>query len=197
MMPIGLVGLAGLCLAIWTIDHGYLFDSFIYLVLEIGAGLFLIWTLYNDWKTSERNYIDRPWLPSLTGFLFSIAILATIFILSGRDNTRSLLSFTTGQDLNSVSIDFRTDGTYKLGSYSKRASTILRGKYTMNDSLITLDKNRIGKIILSSHLLIRPFDSDTTMVRSLFQVSETGQILDSAPVFYLLFDHRSSFSLGN
>ena len=196
-MPVGLVGLMSFCLAFWTADHGYLFDSRIYLVLEIGAGLFLLWTLYNDWNTSDKSYINRPWLPSLTGFFFGIATLTTLFILSGRDNTRSILSFTTGQDLNSVSIDFNTDGTYKLGSYTKRASSILRGKYTMIDSIITLDKNRIGKIIQSCHLLIRPFDNDTTVVRSLFQVNEHGQILDSAPVFYLLFDHRNSFSLSN
>lgn len=154
----------------------------------VALGVF-VWTLLKDRKEYTRVKNLTAFIPTALGVFISIGLLTTIFILQQRDKSPTKLYCVSKiVDFNGVSIDFREDGTYKLTSWCLGAD-YYRGSYTMTDSIITLDKSTIEKVIESNRLLIRQ-DGVTNRLgnkeKSIYQIGEDGQVIRNAIDFRVL-----------
>lgn len=186
---ITLLGISILYREVKQIDNTFFLDDFINLGLEITALLFLVWTIYKDRK---QYLLDKNWtafLPTTIGILFILGLFITLYTFSLRD--KSPVKFSCVSKIvyfNGVHIDFREDGTYKLDNFCM-GSNFFRGKYTFKDSIITLDKNNIDKVIETSRLFIRA-DGDTDSLgnieKSIYQIDANGKIILNVTDFRLL-----------
>ena len=152
------MSLVGLYISYHTIsnlDHEDLFDKEGNIFYGIVATIVLLLVFTFE----KRLYSDTKKLNSfIATFIGLTIILGHFLILSSykqRDKIPSQIYCVTKiSDFNGVSIDFRKDGTYKLTSWSLGAD-IYRGKFTIKDSIITIDKSRIENCIVSNRFVIR------------------------------------------
>lgn len=182
-------GLTILYREITQIDNTFFIDEFINQGLEIFALILFIWVVYKDRK---QFLVDKSWttfLPTIFGLILIFGLLTTLYILKQRD--KSPVKFACVSkivDFNGVHIDFREDGTYKLDNFCM-GSNFFRGKYTIKDSIIILDKMNIDKVIESNRLVIRADgdkDSLGNVEKSIYQIDNNGKIIDRATDFRLL-----------
>ena len=186
---ISLLGLTILYREVKQIDNTFFIDDFINIGLEIIALFLFIWVIYKDRKQYLIDNIWTAYLPTISGFTILIGLLTTLYILGLRD--KSPVKFACVSkivDFNGVHIDFREDGTYKLDNFCM-GSNFFRGKYTIKDSIITLDKMNIDKVIESNRLVIRA-DGDKDNLgnteKSIYQIDNNGKRIDRATDFRLL-----------
>ena len=186
---ISLLGLTILYREVKQIDNTFFIDDFINIGLEIIALFLFIWVIYKDRKQYLIDNIWTAYLPTISGFTILVGLLTTLYILGLRD--KSPVKFACVSkivDFNGVHIDFREDGTYKLDNFCM-GSNFFRGKYTIKDSIITLDKMNIDKVIESNRLVIRA-DGDKDNLgnteKSIYQIDNNGKRIDRATDFRLL-----------
>lgn len=174
---------------ITKIDKTFFIDDFINQGLEIIALILFIWVVYKDRK---QYLVDKSWttfLPTIFGLILLLGLLTTLFLLKQRD--KSPVKFACVSkivDFNGVRIDFREDGTYKLDNFCM-GSNFYRGKYTIKDSIIILEKVNNDKVIESNRLVIRADgdkDSLGNVEKSIYQIDNSGKIIDGATDFRLL-----------
>jgi hypothetical protein len=187
-ITITVIGLFALFRIVIAADHYHIFDGIINTGLGVIGFVVFLLTILKDIQLYQDQRIFKFLLPTCIGLIVGMAI----FFLSRRDNSPTILYFSSNYDFNGVSIDFRKDGTYKLANYCL-GFDYTRGKYRIVDSVITIDRNQIDLIIQSSRLVIRPFDTDTISKKSLYQMDENGAIIDRSAVFYLRKDNRDLY----
>ena len=69
-------------------------------------------------------------------------------------------------------------GTYKFVDHAGIGADITRGNYEIKDSLITLDKSKIGNVIVSNKLAIRDENyGDSEKIKLLYQIDEKHSII--------------------
>ena len=187
----GLITVTGLITCynfIKHVDHWFIFDSIILLAVGTIATIILLWTIYKDSKDFSKSKKITDFVPTFIGSTLLLGLLTTIFILNQRDSSPSkLYAVTKIVDFNGAAIDFREDGTYKLSSWCMGAD-YYRGAYTMQDSIITLDKSEIEKIIESNRLVVRPEIEiynkesriDTVHQKSVYQIDKDGKVIWNA-----------------
>ncbi|NSL86405.1 hypothetical protein ECE50_006170 [Chitinophaga sp. Mgbs1] len=168
-------------------DHTFIFDKEINTLLLAAAAIITILTAVND---IEKFLQQRQWqqlLPTVTAILFTGLTSATLALLQLRDSSPTLLfAGTDGQENSGASLELREDGTYKLSSYAL-GTDHYRGRYTLQDSLILLDKDNIGAITESHILVIRKeFRQDAV----LYQLDSGGCMLEEAVSFVIRLDRR-------
>lgn len=184
-----LIGLLVSYRLIKQVDHDFIFDTIINGVLVIVAIVIFAWNVIRDRKDFKQNKRWYAFLPSIIGLLIFILLSATLLALSLRDISPSKLYCVTKiVDFNGASIDFREDGTYKLTSWCLGADCY-RGHYTIQDSIIKLDKKEIEKIIVSDQLLIRSdgeIDTAGNREKSIYQLDDNGSIIAQATDFRVI-----------
>jgi hypothetical protein len=170
-------------------DHDFIFDVEINSGLSVMALGLLLWIMLKDRREYIRSRTMTAFIPGALGLLTGIGLLTILFLLQQRDKSpSSLYCVSKIVDFNGASIDFREDGTYKLTSWCLGAD-YYRGSYTRQDSMITLDKSAIEKVIESNKLLVRQ-DGETDRLgnpgRSVYQIDREGRIIESAVDFRVL-----------
>jgi len=95
-----------------------------------------------------------------------------------------MLTADSKDDLSGASIDFRKDGTYKLSCYSIFGADFFRGRYTIKDSIIILDRSDIDGIIKSNRLVIRAGNSAHDE-KEIYQLDAESNVLTNAAVFFI------------
>jgi hypothetical protein len=171
------------------VDHEVIFDDEVNFGFSIVALGIFVWTLLNDRKEYIKGKSLTAFIPTAFGVFIGIGLLTTLFILQQRDKSPSKLYCVSKiVDFNGVSIDFREDGSYKLTSWCLGAD-YYRGSYTISDSIITLDKTAIEKVIESNRLLIRQdgeIGRSGNREMSIYQIDKDGQVIRKATDFRVL-----------
>ena len=174
---------------IWQLDNYTAFDVVIAVPIAfIGFGLLvtIAWYDKNQYPEIRQQY---KYLPTIILSIIILSLPPTIYFLRQRDNSPSqFYCVSKVSDFNGVSIDFRKDNTYKLSNWCMGES-ISRGKYIVKDSIITLSNTPIGRVIVSSKLVIRsdgPIEENGEPKKSIYQVNENGTIINSAIDFWIL-----------
>jgi len=181
------------------VDRWFVFDSVILLIIATIAIIIFLWTIYKDRKDYSESKKLIDFIPTFIGSGFLFGLLITIFFLYQRDSSPSKFYCVTKIiDFNGAAIDFREDGTYKLSSWCM-GTDYYRGTYTMKDSIITLDKSEIEKVIESNRLVVRPEmeiygkdgirGKDTVYHKSVYQIDKNGNVIDTA-IDFILIDNK-------
>ena len=136
----------------------------------------------------------EKWNSFIATFIGLAILVVHFLVLSSfkqRDNSPSQIYCVTKiSDFNGVSIDFRKDGTYKLTSWCLGAN-IYRGKFTIKDSIITIDKSKIESCIVSNKLVIKQdgeIDSTGKQEKSIYQIDQQGQVINRSTDFRIIDD---------
>lgn len=98
--------------------------------------------------------------------------------LKMRDNSPVIIQAGYDGGYNGAWFDFRKDGTYKFVNSGGVGATIFRGKYTIRDSIITLDKSNL-EFLKSDKFAIREiFNPDSENEKVMYQIDKKHNILD-------------------
>ncbi|WP_312076343.1 hypothetical protein [Chryseobacterium sp.] len=108
--------------------------------------------------------------------LISFAVVS--LILNIRDNSRVIIYAVYDGDFNGAWFEFREDGTYKYVDHAGIGADITRGNYQIKDSIITLDKNKIGNMIVSNTLIIREENYGNSKYKVLYQINKNNIIIN-------------------
>jgi hypothetical protein len=186
----GVIGLFICYQFIKRVDHEFAFDFIPLSFITVLAIIFFIWIIFRDRKEYAKSKSFADFIPTIIGATIVLGLFLAFYILDQRDKSSSKLYCVTKIiDFNGASIDFREDGTYKLTSWCLGAD-YYRGKYVMQDSIITIDKSEIEKIIESNRFVVRQEievyekDSipgmDTVYQKSIYQINEEGKVIQNA-----------------
>lgn len=108
--------------------------------------------------------------------MISFAVVS--LILNIRDNSRVIIYAVYDGDFNGAWFEFREDGTYKYVDHAGIGADITRGNYQIKDSIITLDKNKIGNMIVSNTLIIREENYGNSKYKVLYQINKNNIIIN-------------------
>ena len=108
------------------------------------------------------------------------------------------LGFNDG-GFNNFSVDFKTDGNYLMANGTGLGQRYFYGKYSLKDSIITIDKSNIDKCIKTNKLIIRseqyylPLDtnSKTGQANYITQIDKNGKEIDKEFRFRVTKDNRN------
>lgn len=154
-------------------DNDFIFAGF---VISFFAILFLIISAISlriEYKLFlKRQSLITFKLTSCSAIIFLIACGVQIF-LSCRDLSNVTLDAGQDLDFNFIRLELREDETYKFTNGSGLGSSYFRGKYSREDSIITIDTVGADKFLKSDKLAIRDnrifmIDSKHKIVDSLF-----------------------------
>jgi hypothetical protein len=167
------------------------FDDLINIVIGFIALVVIIGTVYKDSREFKLNRKRKHLFPTLIVVVFIIGFLSSYLILKARDSGPVLIHASTSGDFNSCSIEFRKNGTYKFFESGGVGVGFFRGTYSIADSIIILDRNKIDKALETNRLVIRknPHLDDGDMV-CIYQVDARGQVRNDALSFIVREDNR-------
>ncbi len=188
---IGIILIVGL-VAIWyfirTIDHSFVFDFIPDIFVAIISIVIFVIVFIKDRKYYRIDKDVFSFLPTISGVLLSICFSIILYIQYQKDSSPNNFRCRSKIiDFNGVWIDFRTDNTYKLTNWTILGADYFMGKYSIKDSIITLDKSFIDAIIVSNKLVIRKeftINPNDTLC-SIYQIDDTGKQINGAEDFYL------------
>lgn len=197
LLRISITSVVGLYISYKTIsslDHEFLFDKEQNIFYGVVATITFLTIAFFDRKQFIRT---KKWNSFIATFLGLTIVAGHFLILNSfkqRDNSPSqIYCVTKMNDFNGVSIDFRKDGTYKLTSWSLGAD-VYRGKFTIKDSIITIDKSKIESCIVSNRFVIRQdgeIDSTGKQEKSIYQIDEQGQVINRSTDFRVIDDWKN------
>ena len=172
----------GFYYSLWTFrnaDTEMIFDGIIYGFLIL---IFLIVLGFAINKDLKKNKSEKNWknfFPTIIGISFLISFIVININLSLRDNSPIIIQAGYDGGFNGAWFEFRKDGTYKFGNYAGIAADYFRGKYQLKDSIITLDKNEIDKVIKTNKLAIRNEVYGDSVSKIIIQIDENHKIIDN------------------
>lgn len=158
------------------VDHRSVFDFIpLSLVTLIGVST-LVWIFICDRKCFLIKRDKRELVPSAVGSFALLFLLVAIFLFRLRDNTPSVFKCVSIKDAgNTVSIDFRENGTFKLKVTDGFWEVdIYRGQYTIQNNLIIL-KNCSFSADLMNPVLLRRLEYKTSYNRKSETLDTTWQ----------------------
>lgn len=137
-----------------TSQNFFLIDGIMLLVIACIGFLIFIWSIIKDRKEFKTSKKLISYLPTLVGFFF-ILINTCIFIYQdNKANSPTLIRGFDDGGFNGFSVDFKTDGNYIMANGSGLGQSYFYGKYTLKDSIITIDKSNIDNCIKTNKLVI-------------------------------------------
>ena len=166
----------------WTIqnaDTEMIFEEFIYGGIILFFLIFLGISLRKDVLKFKKNKDLKNFIPSIVGIIILLSFLVVNIVLKYRDNSPIIIQAGYDGGFNGCWFDFRKDGTYKFANSGGIGADFFRGKYTLSDSIITLDKMEIYKVIKTNKLAIREIKNfDSTKIKVIFQIDKNHNIID-------------------
>ncbi|MEO6455527.1 MAG: hypothetical protein ABIN97_15715 [Ginsengibacter sp.] len=161
-------------------------EKFVLFVISVIAVFYLfafLWTLYKDRKIYMKTQSKLSFIPTIIGIIFIISFFVTNVVAAARDKSPVLIFASYQNDFNGAWFEFREDGTYKYANiFGLVGVTYTRGKYTLKDSLIELDTNKLDDTIESSLLAIRKEVYDTTQ-QVMYQINHQHNVIDKSTEF--------------
>jgi hypothetical protein len=139
----------------------------------------------------------------MTAIMCITGLLLTTYFLKRQDQTQTIYyAVRNTGGLGQITLDFRENNTYKLGTHHFMSANYQRGHYTIKDSIIYLDKSYSSEQIMSDRLSFKTnpnFDptkkgnalkmlfgtpeDDATAKTFLYQINHNGRTIDSTISF--------------
>jgi hypothetical protein len=183
-------------------DRDYLTKDIMNAIFLVLASVVSMVCIYIDHKGYKQRKSGMAFVSTALTVISIFALYGTLDRLKKQDRTPVVFhAFKQGFSGDHFSIDFRDNGTYKCGS-GNWGQNYTRGHYTVNDSIVQLDKSNLYNVVISNRLLLKTIpkaDSlkrkqgflgkllglpkpDTTASIYLFQLDKHGVTISSATV---------------
>jgi len=169
-------------------DHHNVFDILPGILLFIASVISVI-ILFFDYEGYRQTKKLRAFLPSLVGIICVGCYFSLREYLLRQDRTPVVLEAHTNEGLlgTSLSIDFRENGTFKCGRWAFMKTDFTRGRYTIKDSIIYLDRSDLYGMLNSSKLLMKTMmTAERKQEGSLFKWVFGKRRYDTIPKTFLL-----------
>lgn len=184
-------------------DHHYFWEGIVHAGFLVLASFVSIFCLYKDYKEYQLHKSKAVFLSTALTILAVFSLVRMLDRLKEQDRTPVIIhAFKGALEPESFYIDFRGNGTYKCGKERFLGNQdYMRGRYTLKDSVLILDRSNLFNRIISNRLLIKSIpreDSvkkqgflgkllglpkpDTTAKIYLFQTGHQGDTIPSALV---------------
>ncbi len=183
-----------------TASNDFFFDGLIFLFIGIIGLSFFIWTIRKDFQEFKETKNLSSYLPTFTGLVFILTILGLHLYQVSKINSPTLVRAFYDGGYNGFSIDLKENGNYIMANGSGLGQSYFYGTYTINDSVVTLDKSNIDKVISTNKLVIRTVTNifqqdtiegeDTTYTDWVFQIDRNGKELNTDFHFRVTDDNR-------
>ncbi|AZI55551.1 hypothetical protein EIB75_09955 [Epilithonimonas vandammei] len=179
IIPLLIIGFYYNFWVIQNADKEMVFQEFVY------GGLILIFlillgiSLRKDILKYKEAKNWKSFFPTIIGMTILLSFLASSLMLKIRDNSPVIIQAGYDGGFNGAWFDFRKDGTYKFANSGGIGADFFRGKYTLSDTIITLDKTEIDNVIKTNKLAIREIKNfDSTKIKVIYQIGENHNIID-------------------
>ena len=179
IIPLLIIGFYYNFWVIQNADKEMVFQEFVY------GGLILIFlillgiSLRKDILKYKEAKNWKSFFPTIIGMTILLSFLASSLMLKIRDNSPVIIQAGYDGGFNGAWFDFRKDGTYKFANSGGIGADFFRGKYTLSDTIITLDKTEIDNVIKTNKLAIREIKNfDSTKIKVIYQIDENHNIID-------------------
>ena len=131
--------------------------------------------------------------------LFILINIGLFFHQDSKTNSPSLITGFNDGGFNGFSVDFKKNGTYIMANGSGLGQSYFYGKYSLRDSIITIDKSGIDNCIKSNQLVIRteqyylPLDTNPKAgaANYITQIDDKGNEIEKEFRFRVTFDNRN------
>jgi hypothetical protein len=190
LIPILIVGLFLDHIIIVDSNSSFIFTGMMFGFVGIIFLLLFCWVLYRDKKLYRTTSNKLNFTPTITGLLLIVSFFVTNYTLSLRDKSPILLKAGYDGGYNGAWFEFREDGTYKFSNSSGIGVDYFRGKYSITDTIIILDKMNIDNVIQSNKLVIRQNPSLTSPTKEIYQINDNHIVIDKNFVFIINLDNR-------
>lgn len=178
LVPLLIIGFYYNLWRIQNADTEMVFQEFIYGFLILLFLIFLAFSINKDFKKFKISKSWTSYFPTFVGFLILVSFGINALVLNMRDHSPIILHAGYDGDFNGAWFEFREDGTYKFIEYASVGADITRGSYQLKDSIIILDKNEIGNIIISNTLVIREENYAGSKSKVLYQIDKNHIIVN-------------------
>ena len=128
-----------------------LFQIFFYIILG-GIGLFTLFNgIFNDVEKYKQTKELKSFSVTLTGTFLIILNFGIFSYFEMKLNSQTLLKAKN----YGVYADFKKDGNYIIKSGSWASKKYFYGKYSIEDSLIKVDREKFDDVLVTSNFVIR------------------------------------------
>jgi hypothetical protein len=183
-----------------TASEDFFFDGIVFLFIGvIGLSIF-IWTIRKDIQEYKQSNNLTSYLPTMTGLVFLLTILGLHLYQNSKTNSPTLISAFYDGGFNGFSIELKENGNYIMANGSGLGQSYFYGTYSINDSIVTLDKSNIDNVIVTNKLVIRTITNifqqdtiegeDTTYENYIYQLDKNGNTLEE-DIFRVTEDNRN------
>ena len=160
----------------------------------VGIILFL-WSTVQDYKNYQSTKNLLSFLPTAIVVMLTLLILSVEYDIKADFEKPSLLAVYYDGDINGSGIDFKNDGTYIFQSSAVGLSNFKYGTYKIYGDKIVIDNNELDNVVTTNLLEVRlghvEYADSTRSERFLYQLSNSGHILDEAIEFRVVVDNRN------
>ena len=182
-----------------TSQDDFFLDGIILLIIAFVGLLIFIWTIFKDRKEFKNSQKLTSYLPTSIGFFIVLTNICLFIYQDNKTNSPTLISGFNDGGFNGFSVDFKTDGTYVMANGSGLGQSYFYGKYTLKDSIITIDKSSIDNGIKTNKLVIRnenyylkdSIDLLKSKANYITQVDSNGIEIDKEFRFRVTVDNRN------
>lgn len=164
-----------------------LFDGMITGGLILIFFLSMIWTNIKDIKEHKRKREKSSFIPTIVGVSVLCAVIVTNHFIN--QNSPVIIQASYDGGFNGCGFEFKEDGTYKYFNGSGLGVENNYGSYSIQDSIIKLDRTQIDKVIKSNLLAIRSLPW-ADPIHIIYQINDKHEIVDKNFVFIINKDNR-------
>jgi len=168
----------------------FMFDRFFFGILTFVGASLLIWSITTDLKQFRNNGSIVKILPLILGMGFTTLIVIKNWQINTVFDKPTLIKIHYDGDFNGTGIDFKNDGTYIFDNSAIGLSDFIYGTYQINANYITLDKNELDNVVKSNLLKIMPNSEGDKIEDYVFQIDNTGNIMEDKTEFRVVVDNR-------
>lgn len=189
IIPTAVFGLLLIYKLIQRTDSEMFFDSFVVGGLLLFLLVSLMWTNSKDIKEYKTTRKKSSFIPTICGLFLLGSVIVTNYVINHSSSILIQASYDGG--FNGCGFEFKEDGSYKFFNGSGLGVDNFYGTYSVQDSIITLDKAEIDKVIQSKRLLIRPLPyADSDHKHIIYQINDKHEIVDKDFAFIINEDNR-------
>jgi len=174
--------------------QSFFFDAVISMFLFFLAGILLLWSVVKDLKNYQSNKQLLNFATTMTAVLFALIIMVMEHNINKNFDKPTLIEVFYNGDYNGAGIDFKTDGTYIFDISALGLTNFQYGTYKISGDKIVIDKINLDGVVVTNLLEVRnqqvQYQDSTRSELYLYQVSNTGVVIDNTFEFRVVVDNR-------